>query len=71
MTRVEMTSDLGTLIRARRRKLGYTQVELSDMVGIGTTYISQLENGKETAEIGKALYLLQMLGMDLYVKERS
>jgi hypothetical protein len=30
-----------------------------------------LENGKETAEMGKALHLLQMLGVDFYVKERS
>jgi hypothetical protein len=41
------------------------------MVGVGVTYLSHLENGKETAEMGKALRLLQMLGVDFYVKERS
>ena len=63
--------DVGRLIRARRRKLGYTQAELAEIVGVGVTYLSHLENGKETAEMGKALHLLQMLGIDLYSRERS
>lgn len=71
MIQLISASDVGNAIRKRRRDLGYTQAELSEMVGIGTTYISHIENGKETAEIGKALYLLQMLGVDLYAKERS
>lgn len=71
MIRVADTADVGALIRARRRKLGYTQAELAEMVGVGITYLSQLENGKETAEIGKALYIVQMLGIDLYARERS
>ena len=47
MIKVSATKDIGALIRTRRRKLGYTQTELAEIVGIGITYISQLENGKE------------------------
>ncbi len=63
--------DIGTVIRMRRRELGLTQVELADRVGVGITYVSNLENGKETAEIGKALHILSMLGMNLYVEVRA
>lgn len=58
-------------VRSRRRELGYTQAKLADRVGVGTAYLSNLENGKETAEIGKALHILRMLGMDLFVEVRS
>ncbi|MGN0287425.1 MAG: helix-turn-helix domain-containing protein [Atopobiaceae bacterium] len=71
MRQIFSTSDLGKAIRVRRRELGYTQSELADMLGIGVTYISNIENGKETAEIGKALRIVQMLGMDLFVERRG
>ena len=71
MTAIHSASDIGLLIRARRRELGYTQLELADRVGVGITYLSNLENGKETAEIGKALHILKMLGMDLFVEVRA
>ena len=71
MVQVFTTADIGAFIRERRRELGLTQAELAERVGIGTTYLSHLENGKETAEIGKALYLLQMLGLNLFIEKRS
>lgn len=71
MEQVYTVRDIGGAIRARRRELGYTQAELADRVGVGITYLSQLENGKETAEIGKALHLLSMLGLDIYVGPRG
>lgn len=71
MNRIVSTADVGAAIRARRRELGFTQAELAERVGVGITYLSNLENGKDTAEIGKALHLIQMLGMDLYVEGRS
>lgn len=71
MVKVRTTADIGVAIRSRRRELGYTQAEFAERVGVGTTYLSNLENGKETAEIGKALHILMMLGMDLFVEVRS
>lgn len=71
MEKISSTLDLGRAIRARRRELGYTQVDLAEFLGIGVTYISNIENGKETAEIGKAIRIVQMLGLDLYVQRRG
>ncbi len=63
-------SDIGIAIRLRRQELGLTQIELAERVGVGITYLSNIENGKETAEIGKALHILSMLGLNMYVEER-
>ncbi len=46
----------GNAIRQRRKALGYTQVFLSAFSGLSVTFISDLENGKSTAALGKAIY---------------
>ncbi|MDN0070196.1 helix-turn-helix domain-containing protein [Collinsella ihumii] len=71
MIPVADTADLGRLIRDERKRQHMTQTELAGLSGVGITYLSQLENGKETAEIGKALNVLTMLGMDLYAERRA
>lgn len=63
--------DFGRAIRSKRKKLGYTQAQLAEYTGFSTSFISNLENGKETAELGKALFLLQLLGLDMIVSNRG
>lgn len=65
------TSEFGQILRSRRKKLNYTQSQVSEITGFSTSFISELENGKETAELGKAIYLATMLGIDLSLKERG
>ncbi len=71
MERIRTTEDLGAAIRAARKRQGYTQVELAEIAGVGVTYVSNLERGKETAEIGKALHLVELLSISLYAEDRS
>ena len=61
----------GQAIRKRRRELGYTQAFLSEFSGFSVTFISDLENGKKTAELGKALYLANLLGLDMEMRARG
>lgn len=68
---VSNAAEFGSMIRAARRALGYTQAEVALACGACTTYLSNLENGKETAELGKALPIAQMLGVDLEARSRS
>ncbi len=63
--------EFGQTIRERRKELGYTQAFLAEFSGFSVSFISDLENGKETAEIGKALYLANVLGMDCILKPRG
>lgn len=63
--------DFGLAIKTRRKKLGYTQAYILEATGISTSFISDLENGKKTAELGKALFIANLLGMDVEMKERA
>ncbi len=69
--RVFNTKDFGECIKKRRKYLGYTQKYISDFTGLSVTYISDLENGKKTIELGKALLLANMLGLNLEINERN
>jgi HTH-type transcriptional regulator / antitoxin HipB len=58
-------ADIGALIWARRRELGYTQAELADMAGVSRLWINQLERGKPGAGLGLVLRTLGALGIEL------
>ena len=62
---------LGEAIRKRRRELGYTQAFLADYAGISASFLSELENGKETIQAGKMMDVISLLGMDICVKNRG
>jgi len=68
---VQTVSDLGALIRDRRRAHGYTQAGAAALCGTGVRFISDLENGKPTVAFGKALLVAQSLGIDLLAHVRG
>ena len=62
---------LGKAIRDRRRELGYTQAFVADFAGISASFLSELENGKETIQAGKMMEVISLLGMDICVRNRG
>jgi HTH-type transcriptional regulator / antitoxin HipB len=62
------TADIGKMIRETRKKLGVTQKALALTSGTGLRFIIELEKGKETCEIGKALTVLNTLGINMTLK---
>ena len=64
-------ASFGKALRERRRELGYTQNYLAEFTGFSVSFISDLERGKSTAELGKSLYLANMLGLDLTLSARG
>jgi y4mF family transcriptional regulator len=56
---------IGALIKQTRKSLGVTQKDLALTSGTGLRFVIDLEKGKETCEIGKALTVLQALGIKL------
>ena len=54
---------LGNLVKQRRGQLLLTQAELAMVSGTGVRFISDLENGKETCQIGRTLKVLAALGL--------
>lgn len=65
------TKQFGVCLKERRRQLHYTQVFLSEVSGLSVSFISDVENGKPTVELGKVLYLANLLGLDFTLKERN
>lgn len=65
------TASFGAALRKRRKELGYTQAFLSEFSGLSITFISDIERGKPTSELGKALRLANLLGMDCLLIGRN
>ena len=65
------TKTFGEAIKNRRKELGYTQAYISKFTGYSTSFLSDLENGKETCEIGKCISLANLLGMDVLLNPRG
>ena len=58
-------AQIGGMIRDTRKSMGVTQKDLALTSGTGLRFIIELEKGKETCELGKALRVLQTLGIKL------
>lgn len=55
--------EIGKIVRDTRRKLKVTQKDLALTSGTGLRFVIELEKGKPTCEIGKALTVVQTLGI--------
>jgi HTH-type transcriptional regulator/antitoxin HipB len=65
MIEIVNTPALGDLIRNRRTSLGLRQQDLALAANVGVRFIVDIENGKETSQIGLVIRLLQSLGIKL------
>ena len=65
------TQAFGQILKKRRKELGYTQSYISNFTGFSVSFISELENGKKTAELGKAIRYANMLGLDVKLEVRG
>lgn len=71
MTKVTSTAEIGRLVRERRRQAGLTLKDAAGMAGVGVRFLSELERGKPTLQIGLAIEVLHLFGLDLYVQPRG
>lgn len=56
------TEELGAIIRETRVAQGLRQDQLAAAAGVGVRFLIELERGKPTAQLGKALAVLDALG---------
>lgn len=61
--RVMTSKVFGELIREARKKSKLTQSQLAAASGIGERFVRELERGKATCQLAKALWVAQMLGI--------
>ncbi len=63
------SNQFGKAIRIFRKRKGLTQQQVADMAGCSLMYVSNLERGKASAELGKALRILDVLQLELSITE--
>jgi len=64
------SQELGRFVRQVRKAKGLTQAEMAGLAGVGVRYLSELERGKATSHLGKALQVLHRLGCRLALEAR-
>ena len=57
--------DIGELVKNTRKTMDVTQKGLAMTAGTGTRFIIELEQGKDTCQLGKVLTVLQTLGIKI------
>lgn len=62
---ITSSEEFGTMIKRVRKELGLTQPDLAAASGTGIRFIVDLEKGKPTCELGKALQIARVLGIKL------
>jgi len=61
--RLYTAASIGPAIRHYREQAGLTQAELANMAGLNRSYLSNLEQGKETEQMRRILRVLKLLGV--------
>lgn len=62
---ISTSIEFGASLAHARRALGLTQRDLALAIGVGERFIVDLESGKPTAQLGKALAAAKAAGMRL------
>jgi transcriptional regulator with XRE-family HTH domain len=65
------TTELGRLIRDRRKALGLSLDEAVSRLGVGRRLLLELEHGRRGVRADTLLNILQMFGLDLMVRARD
>jgi y4mF family transcriptional regulator len=64
-------ADIGTAVRKKRKEDGLTLADAAALSGVGYRFMSDLENGKETVQVGKVLKVLTALGLNMTIEARK
>lgn len=68
---IKTAAELGKIIRSFRKNQDLTLEKVSGISGLSMRFLSELERGKETAELGKVLEALNKLGLEVIIQPRG
>jgi y4mF family transcriptional regulator len=68
---VKTTADIGAAIRHKRKKDGLKLADAAGLCNVGYRFLSNIENGKPTARLGMVLQVINALGLEIELKERT
>jgi y4mF family transcriptional regulator len=69
--RITTAEQYGRAVRETRKSLNLTQADVAGACGTGIRFIVDLEHGKPTCELEKALQVARMLGIVVDAKPPS
>lgn len=64
-TRITRPEDVGAILRAYRSEHKLSQTELAHSLGVSQRWVSHVENGKPTLQLGLVLRVFNELGIGL------
>lgn len=67
--RVYTPTSLGAAVRHFRQQAGLSQAELAERTGLHRTYLSALEQGRETEQVKRILRVLKELGVRMTIEK--
>ena len=65
---INSTEELGEYIRVSRKNQYLTQSDVAVACNVGVRYIVDLEKGKKTCELGKAMQVIKALGLKINIE---
>jgi y4mF family transcriptional regulator len=68
---VTSAAGVGQRVVQRRKAQGLTQADLAGLGQTGNRFIGELERGKGSLQFDKVLHILDLLGLDVLIVERS
>lgn len=71
MPRSLNAADIGQIVRSTRKACRMRQDELAGVANVGLRFIVELEAGKPTVQLGKALQVLLALGCSIEISPPS
>ena len=70
-SKISTVGDLGKIVLNARKEQCLTQVDIAGLAHTGNRFVVDLEKGKSTIQMQKALDILALLGLELIVRNKS
>jgi len=61
--KIQSIQGVAELVKAARKQQGATQIELAQFANVGTRFVRDVEDGKESVHFGKLMRVLSTLGI--------
>jgi len=68
---VYKAQELGLLIQQTRKRQRLTQRDVAGLAGAGSRFMVELEHGKPTIQLQKALDVLALLGLEVVIRKKG
>lgn len=70
-TIIRIPGEFGDAIKEARKRAGLSQADAAAMCKLGTRFLSDLENGKSSVHLGKALQVLRAFGLVIALRKKT